>query len=210
MGLSRLARSLNGWPRRLLAVGCLLLAGFSALPAHRSGARANDSTVDTVVAAHDLAAGSAIGADDVRIAHWPSLLRPATALTKTTDLAGRTLAGPVGAGEVITSSRLVGTELTAGLPAGMIAVPVPLVDPGAASLIRAGNHVDLLIPDAAPSPTATAHMIATDVLVLAVLPRNASSAAANAQLVVAVDHPTELRIAQAITTPMLATVIKPP
>ena len=92
----------------------------------------------------------------------------------------------------------------------MVAVPVPLVDPGAASLIRAGDHVDLLSPPADSASGSFAQVVAAAVLVLAIVATTPGSGSTTAQLVVAVDRATELRIAQAITTPLLATVIKPP
>jgi Flp pilus assembly protein CpaB len=220
VGLSRLGQLLGVWPRRLIALACLLLAGLSALHADRPAARADASTIEVVVAAHDLSAGTVLGTDDVRAVSWPATLRPATAVANTKTAVGRTVAGPVGSGEVITSSRLVSTDLAAGLPTGLIAVAVPLVDSGTAALIHAGDRVDLLSPpsDTTPltlsgssAPTAQpATMVAANVLVLAVVPRDPGLTGSNAQLVVAVDQPAELRIAGAITSPMLATLIKAP
>lgn len=110
---------------------------------------------------------------------------------------------------MITTSRLVGGNLTTGLPAGLIAVPVPLVDPGAAGLIQAGDHVDLLrVPTDSTDPAAAT--VANGVLVLAVVPSDPDASQSSAQLVVAVDRATELQIAQAIASPMLATVRKGP
>lgn len=203
------------WPRRLIALTCLLLAGFSALHADRPSAHAGVATAEVVVAARELTAGTVLGADDVRVASWPAKLRPATAVANTTAAIGRTVAGPVGSGEMITTTRLVGSDLAAGLPLGLIAVAVPLVDSGTAALIRAGDRVDLLSPPSdttspVPSGSPAATMVAANVLVLAVVPRDPGLTGSNGQLVVAVDQPTELRIAGAISTPMLATLIKPP
>jgi pilus assembly protein CpaB len=196
----------RGWPRRLLALALLFVALVSALHVTKPSPAAVP-TVALVVAAHELAPGATIAAGDLRVVSWPVSLRPAAAVAAK-DAVGRTLAGAVGAGEVITTFRLVGRDLSAGLPPGLIAVPVPLVDAGALGLIRAGNHVDLLSP---PTDAAgTAVVVAADVLVLAILPRAADATSGNAQLVVAVDQPTELRIAQVITSPLLATVIKSP
>jgi pilus assembly protein CpaB len=196
----------RGWPRRLLALALLVVAGVSALHATKPGAAA-EPTAALVVAAHELVPGATIAAGDLRVVNWPVSLRPAAAVAAG-DAVGRTLAGAVGAGEVITSFRLVGRDLSAGLPPGLIAVPVPLVDAGALGLIRAGNHVDLLSPPGDPGGLAV--VVASNVLVLAILPRSADSSSGNAQLVVAVDQPTELRIAQVITSPLLATLIKSP
>jgi pilus assembly protein CpaB len=210
---TRLGPLLSGWPRRLLVVLCLVIAGVSALRPTTSGSpdgSGSGSSRQTVVviATHDLAAGAVVTAADVHTAQWPASLRPATALSALTDAVGRRVAGRLGAGELFTSTRLAGSELTAGLTAGLIAVPVPLVDAAAASLIRAGDRVDLLSPPGLTNQQA--QIVASALLVLAVLPNDSGSANGGAQLVVAADSAAELRIAQAIATPMLATVTKPP
>lgn len=161
-----------------------------------------------VTAAHDLMAGAVLAAADVRVSQWPTALRPASAITSLKNAIGRRVVSAVGSGEVITLTRVVGSELTSGLPPGLIAVPIPLVDSAAAGLIRAGDHVDLLSPPNDASHPAA--MVASAALVLAVIAAPPGTNASNAQLVVAVDRPTELRIAQAITTPMLATLINSP
>lgn len=207
MALPRFSALRSVWPRRLIALTCLLLAGWSALRANPPSARA-DATVEVVTAARDLPAGAVVVVDDVRLSAWPISIRPATAVTGTKIVVGRTLAGPVGSGEVITSGRLVSDDISAGLPAGLVAVAVPLVDSGTAGLIHPGNRVNLLSPPTDPTRPAT--VVAANALVLTVVPRDPSLAGSSAQLVVAVDHATELRVAAAITTPMLATLIKPP
>ena len=207
MGLSRIGSVLSGWPRRLLALSCLLIAAVSAAQAQAAKPTPVSASVDVVVATHDLSPGATIGAADVRVASWPVGLRPATAITSTKIAVGRRLVGTMGAGELITANRLIGTDMAAGLPAGMVAVPVPLVDSSAVSLLHAGDYVDLLSPPADTTHSAT--VIAQGALVLAVVARDQTTSS-SAQLVVAVDRGTELRIAQVITSPMLATLIKPP
>jgi Flp pilus assembly protein CpaB len=198
---------LGGWPRRLLALGFLLLAALSALH-HSPTAGTSSASVPVVTAAHDLVAGAVLATADVRVSEWPAALRPASAITSAKNAIGRRVVSAVGTGEVITLTRVVGSELTTGLPRGLIAVPIPLVDSGAAGLIRAGDHVDLLSPPDDSSKAAV--MVASAVLVLAVIAPASGINASNAQLVVAVDQPTELRIAQAITTPLFATLINSP
>lgn len=212
MRLARFRYLINGWPRRLLALVFLLLAALSAVHTSASGRpspQSVDSGVEVVVASHDLAAGVVLDAGAMKVESVPRVVRPTTAVSTIGAAVGRRVAGPVGAGELITTSRLVGANLTTGLPAGLIAVPIPLVDAGAVGLIQAGDHVDLLrVPDETGDvPAAT---VAAGVLVLAVIPSDPSAAQSNAQLVVAVDRATELQIARAIASPMLATVIKGP
>jgi pilus assembly protein CpaB len=186
----------------------LLVAGISALHSTRPTARAAASDSRVIVAAHGLAAGSVIGADDVRVAQWPTSIRPAAALSTTKDAVGRRLGGPMTTGEAITAARLVGGALTAGLAPGLVAVPVPLVDPGSAALIQSGDRVDLLSPPTDSSQKAV--LVAASALVLSVVAADPANSQSGAQLVVAVDSAVELQIAESINAPMLATVVTSP
>jgi pilus assembly protein CpaB len=208
MRLLRLGQLLGGWPRRLLAIGCLVLAGISAVHARPASAPTEATSSTVVVAAHNVEAGAVITTADVRMTRWPTAVVPPSAIEHLAGAIGHRLTGPIATGEVITPSRLVGANLGAGLPAGLIAVPVPLVDSGAANLIHAGDHVDLLSPPSATNPQAS--VVAAGVLVLSIVPGDPAATSISAQLVVAVDQATELRIAQAITVPLLATLINPP
>jgi Flp pilus assembly protein CpaB len=200
------------WPRLLIAGTCLLLAAGSALGA-RHGAPAPRRTSAVVVAARDLPAGRTLTTRDVAVLRWPAPLRPEGARGDPSALLGRRLAGPVGAREPITRGRLVGADLAAGLPAGLVAAAVVLGDAHAADLVRAGDRVDLLetarAPDglAAPPPRPQVRTLATGALVLAVLP---ASADANAELVVAVDRGTAVRIIRdTVTQTFTAVVVSP-
>jgi pilus assembly protein CpaB len=138
----------GGWPRRLLAVGCLLGAAASW-----SGARERVSAdapragpapgVPVVVAAHDLAAGAVVGAADVRSALLPRDVVPSGAL-RAGSVEGRVVAGPVRRGEPLTDVRVLGPGLTAGLRApDTVATPVRLADGQTAALLRTGDRIDL-------------------------------------------------------------------
>ena len=103
-----------------------------------------------LVSVRDLPAGHRVGASDLRVERWPEQIRPASALQDPDAAVDATLASGLGAGEAVTASRLRGSGLLSGLPAGMVAAHVPLTDPGAAALAHAGDHVDLI---ASPSGT---------------------------------------------------------
>ena len=134
---------------RLCAVGiCLLLALSSALGARRAAPAGR--SVPVLVAARDLPAGHTVRAQDVRVARWPPALRPASARASPRDAVGRRLIAPISALEALTSNRLLGPGLTAGLPAGLVATPVAIDDPHVAEFVHAGDHVDLL---ATPRPS---------------------------------------------------------
>ena len=57
---------------------------------------------------------------------------------------GRTLAGPIRAGELLTDARVIGPGLLTGQPAGTVAMPIRLGDPVTGTLVRAGDRVDVL------------------------------------------------------------------
>jgi Flp pilus assembly protein CpaB len=117
--------------------------------------------VPVLVSVRELPAGHRVGASDLRVERWPEQIRPASALQEPGAAVDATLASGVGAGEALTPSRLRGSGLLSGLPAGMVAAHVPLTDPGAAALAHAGDHVDLI-----SSPSGT--VVGQDVIVLAV------------------------------------------
>ena len=209
MPISDLIARLNGWPRRVLAVCCLLLAGVAALGARRSGdtTRAGHAVL---VAARDLAAGTRLSTADVRVRTWPDELRPAGALSSGAAVAGRRLAGALRAGEAITEARLSGPGLAAGLTPTMRAVPVQVTG-GAAGLLHPGEFVDLLVsdpPEATDVAAPTAHLLAEAVPVLAVT--SSPGGADSFGIVVAVDAATALRVAAVSGLTLVATLRHPP
>ncbi len=201
---------LNRWPRRLAALACLLLAGASLLSARRPPVAAPVPQPSGAGAAREIPAGSTLVAADVTISHWPRSLVPAGTVPDSHQLVGHRSAAAIGRGEAITTGRLVGADLAAGLPAGQLAVPVSLADPNAAALIRAGDRVDLVVTtdgeaERAGGPADPAVAVAVAVRVLAVLPPSKDAeTTAGTTLIVATDRATALRIATLAARPMLA------
>jgi Flp pilus assembly protein CpaB len=193
----RLLERLGRWPR-LVAAGLCLLVAF-ALALRAPGAPAPQHTVRVVIAARALPAGHVLAARDLAVARWPARLRPGDAAAASAHLIGARLAGPVAAREPVTSTRLLGTDLTSGLAPGVVATTVPLADPGAADLVHAGDRVDVLAtpqPDLdAPAPSSTGpprvSVVATRVRVLAMSPATADR---GAEVVLAVDRETAITI----------------
>ena len=91
---------------------------------------------------------------------FPADLAPPDA---TGAAAGRVLAAPVRRGEVLTDVRLVGPALADAVP-GETVLPVRLPDAGMATLLRAGDEVDLVATDPGTGDTT---VVARDVTVLA-------------------------------------------
>lgn len=182
--------------RALLAAGLAaasVAAGLSVL------VPAPPPTVPVLSAAHDLAAGTVLGPDDLVTAELPRSLVPAGALVDVASVAGRLVAGPVRRGEPLTDVRLLGAGL---LPPGSdVAVPVRMAEPGTGALVRAGDIVDVL--SAAPEG---ASVVATRLAVLSV-PDLGDAAGEGALVVVAASRAVAARLAAAAVTGRLSLVV---
>ncbi|WP_032399655.1 RcpC/CpaB family pilus assembly protein [Rhodococcoides fascians] len=119
---------------------------------------AGDDRVRVVTAGRDLTPGTILTPADVAVAEWDSATVPDGAVLDSADVDGRTLTGPVRAGELLTDVRLLGSRTaTAALGTEGRVVPVHLADAGVTDLLREGDRVDVLTvetqenPDAAPA-----------------------------------------------------------
>lgn len=209
-GVPRVGR----WPRLLVAGTCLLLALASAVGSRSPAERPAAHTAPVVVAARALPVGHVLARDDVDVVRWPVAVRSAGTQANPSAIVGRRLAGPVGAGEPITGLRLIGPDLATALRRGLIAAAVPLGDPHAGDLVRAGDRIDLLETRRPPGPLAgapvtagTVRTVATRCLTLAVLP---ATALADAELVLAVDPETAAHITRDVATHVFTAVVAPP
>jgi Flp pilus assembly protein CpaB len=147
-----------GWARSLVVrrIAAVVLVGVaisSALIAHRG-----ERLATVMVAARDLTPGSELVAADLRpVEVDPAFVSPGT-LRMTRDGVGRTVTGPVHAGEILTDWRLLGPRLPALLAHDDDArlVPVRLADESVVGLLRTGDVVDVLTEsDDPPSDTGT-------------------------------------------------------
>jgi Flp pilus assembly protein CpaB len=137
-GRVRTTRLLLARHRRSLAACLLLVALWVTI---RTAATPPPATVAVLIAAHDLPAGSALTADDVRQAPWPADGAPGGRLAVA---AGRVLASPIRAGELLTDARVLGPGLLAGQAQGTVAMPIRLADPTGGAMLQAGDRVDVL------------------------------------------------------------------
>lgn len=128
--------------RRLLAALCVGVAVFAAL---RVLSPAQEPTVDLLVAAHDLEAGSVLGEEDLERVAWPADTAPG-GLASYSEVLGRTVTGPMRAGEPVTDVRLVSASLLEGHQ-DLEAVPVRIPDADVVGLLRVGDRIDLLATD---------------------------------------------------------------
>lgn len=140
--VSRRARHRALVARRALAGG---LAGLAVLVGLRVAYPAPvDTGVPVVVLASDLPAGARPSEADLHLVLRPADTVPPAAVRDLADAAGQVLAGPVTAGEILTTARLRGARLLTGQPAGRVAVSVGLADPGMVTFLRPGDEVSVL------------------------------------------------------------------
>jgi Flp pilus assembly protein CpaB len=117
-------------------------------------------TVEVLVAARDLPSGTLLERGDLVGRAFPVDLAPSGASHR---VAGRVLAAPLARGEVLTEARVVGPGL-AHAQDGQTVLPVRLPDAGMATLLRAGDEVDLMATDPG---TGSTRVVARGVTVLA-------------------------------------------
>lgn len=201
----RRPRSPAALARRVTAA---LLAAVALVLALRPGPPAGAAAPEAqpvVVAARSLDAGRPLAEDDLALARYPPGTAPAGVVAEPGLLVGRVLAGPVGAGEPLTGTRLVGPGLVTLLPQGQVAAPVRLADLAVAALVRTGDRVDVL---ATEPGAAEAETLASGVRVLAAGGSGEDPTAG--LLLVAVDAGTAARLAAAATSATLTVSLPPP
>jgi Flp pilus assembly protein CpaB len=208
--------------RLAAAAICLLLALLTALSAARTTpSRAAVHRRAVAVAARNLPAGRMLRRADVAVRQWPAPLRPALAVSAAGPLIGRRLAAPMARGEPLTAVRLVGRDLTAGLPPDSVAAAVNMPAANAA-IVRPGDRIDLLAAaatDGGPSPgdvPARRQPLVTEpvvrrALVLAVLPAAPDLVGtASTQLILATTRPAAVRIAGLAAVRQFSAVVDGP
>ena len=140
--MERISRLLLRHRRPLAA----LFAGLAVLLA-LGALRAEPPGRTVVVAAHDIASGSVLDDDDVRRATLPQSAVPAHSTRQVDDVVGRTVAGPMRRGEVVTDRRVVHADRMSGFPAGTVLATLRLADADALSSLGVGDRVDVVAVD---------------------------------------------------------------
>jgi Flp pilus assembly protein CpaB len=157
--------------RFLVAAACLGLAAATALQVL---APAPEPTVEVLVAAHDLTAGTTLTGTDVVAIRLPAgagVAGSSSSAPARADLVGATVAVAVPAGMPLVGGVIAGGELAG--PAGTVVTAVRLADDAVARLLAAGDHVDLL---AAPADGGGGTTVAGRALVMSVtVPDDGSS-----------------------------------
>jgi Flp pilus assembly protein CpaB len=200
--------------RRVAAGLLLLLAGGLAIRAH-----AHPGEVAVVVAAHDLKPGAALAPADLAVRPLPPGLIPEGTVADPQQLVGRTVAGPVRAGEALTDARVI-TPRLAGLATSIPdarVVSVRLPDQTLADMLRPGDIVDVItVPQRQPGAAEDAttkqtgirppEVLAQAAVVLLVSEPERSAAAEGRVALLAMNDTSAQRVA-AVTLLQAVTVI---
>jgi Flp pilus assembly protein CpaB len=119
---------------------------------------------EVVVATRDLAAGSVIGAGDVRLTQIPTAYLPPGAVTATAAAVGKVSGGIILAGEVVVDARLGSSRFAVAVEPGNVAVTV-----GFASVpdgVTSADRVDAYATFAGARPYTT--LVGEDLRILAI------------------------------------------
>jgi pilus assembly protein CpaB len=105
-----------------------------------------------VVASQDMAFGTPLGEQNLRLANWPASSVPVGAFTKIEDAfrGGRVALRPMVVGEPVLASKISGVDgratLSANLPKGKLAFSIPITEvSGVGGFVRPGDRVDVLL-----------------------------------------------------------------
>jgi len=124
-----------------------------------------------VVAVHDMAMGTLITPNDVKVVPWPASSPVANGFTTTEGVVNRGLIAGVVTNEPITESKLAPTAAGAGLPPsiteGMRALSIRVNEVvGVAGFVVPGTHVDVLVTIAQGQTDTLTRVVVSDMQVL--------------------------------------------
>jgi Flp pilus assembly protein CpaB len=189
--------------RRLAAA---LLAGAAVLVALRVVAPAPPPSSVAVVAAHDLDAGTRLGAGDITVVRVAAALMPQHGVLSVDAAVGRVLAAPVRQGEVLTDRAVVGAALVDGYPEGTVAAAIRLPDADLAALLHTGDRIDVYAAQAELGQPAS--LVVADVEVITVPAALDERARQGALVVLAATPDQSARLAQAAATAPITIAIR--
>ncbi len=139
----------------LFAATATTLFFYSILPDRLAGGE-SAAEIEVLVAAHDLARGARLTADDLSVAALPASTTPADALRQGDDVQGRYLAIPAKKGQPILGSYFPSREtggVSAAIPHGQRAVTLHVEEyAGVTDLVEPGDRVDVLVANQRRSP----------------------------------------------------------
>jgi pilus assembly protein CpaB len=140
----------------VLSAGATYLL-YSRIKEQRSAAPA---TIRVVAAVNQLAAGTPLAAENLKVVDWPASMPLTDAFSRPEQVIGRSLVYPVSPNQPVVEGDLAapgsGLGLSVKIPDGMRAISIRSNDVvGVAGFLYPGSHVDVLLtyrPDNAPAP----------------------------------------------------------
>ena len=133
--------------------------------------RSLSPTVPAIVASSDLPAGTKLSASDFGTSKIPSALSWPGLISSQELIIGKVTSHSIDAGQAISKSDLIGSDLLVGFSKNKIAISIPLGSNRSEVFLTSGNHINVY---AAQSGMA-AELVAFNAVVLFV-PQNNSSA----------------------------------
>lgn len=146
-------------------------AYFSGMEERQERVAQENRLARIVVASRDLAFGTPLTAENVRMQNWPAQSVPQGAFHKIEDALknGRVALRPIVPGEPVLADKVSGTGgravLSANLPDGMRAVAVSVTQvTGVAGFVRPGDAVDVILTRKIPGEGAGEQDLMSDVI----------------------------------------------
>ncbi|MDO5033038.1 SAF domain-containing protein [Corynebacterium sp.] len=133
--------------RRVLAAVLVIAAALSALTSARDHPTA-------LVAAREIPAGHELQAEDITTARVPTEMLPSASLgSDPAEAVGRVSVAAIGKGEILSSSRVLSTELVADLVGGGEShmIPVKLAEPDILPHLHHGDTVNVIAGNGEPT-----------------------------------------------------------
>lgn len=156
-------------------IAVLIVNGvFSGVQDRQQQEAEKNRMVRVVVASQELAFGTPLSSQNVRLVNWPASSVPSGAFTSIEAATnGHVALRSIVVGEPILTSKVSGQNgratLSANLPAGQLAFAVPISEvTGAGGFVRPGDVVDVLVTRKIPGEGATESDKMTDVVLEAV------------------------------------------
>lgn len=151
-----LARAAS-WHRRKLAVVAAIAAVLSAISAARPPGPPTEAVVRAV---RSMPAGTVLTETDVRLDRVPTATVPDEVLADSRAVLGKSLAGPVPKGQMLTTLSLLSLRSQA---IGAVVSPIRLADAQVVGLLAVGERIDVIVTG---SQGERARTVATDVPVV--------------------------------------------
>ncbi|MEO7059511.1 MAG: SAF domain-containing protein [Lapillicoccus sp.] len=184
---TRLRRALSA----VLAGAAVWLLGSPLVP------HPPETGVPLLVAARSVAIGATVQSSDVQVILRPPASRPDGALSFVAEAVGRVTAGPVAVGEILTPGRFRGPGQLESLPRGLVAMSVPLIDPGLLPALRPADAVQVIAPGSGQTLARAATVLAVEAPEGGVL---GSSADGAGRVILALDADEVRSIAASMST----------